>query len=117
MATASKCNTNELEDKLAVLALQFRQAESNSSHREAIAFQYGKVFDDLVKAAGCFVEPDFDSLLPDGYMPAQYEARKARTSLGVPASTSYKEKLQPFKRWVFRIVSLKAVRDMLVRDH
>jgi hypothetical protein len=117
MATASARNTNELEDKLAMLALQFRQAEPNSSRREAIAFQYGKVFDDLIKAAGCFVELDFDSLLPDGYMPSQYESRKARTSLGVSTGVSYKGKLQPFTRWVIRFVSLKAVRDMWVRDH
>jgi DNA-binding CsgD family transcriptional regulator len=79
MATATTSRTDELERRLANLAIEFRKAERGSAQREAIAFKYGRVFDDLVTTAGHFVEPNFDSLLPDGYMPTQYEARKTQS--------------------------------------
>ena len=110
MATAHLSRIDELEAKLAHLALEFRRAEPNSNEREAIAFRYGKVFDSLVNEVGHFVEPDFDSLLPDGYMPTQYEARKAQLS-------PKEAKTKPNKfQWILRIVRLNSWRERLVRD-
>ena len=107
MATAQYSKIEELEAKLARLASEFRCAEPNSSEREAIAFRYGRIFDNLLREAGRFVEPDFDSLLPDGYMPTQYEARTAQL-----AQKEVKAGPSRFQ-WVFRLVQLKSWRQML----
>lgn len=66
---------DQLECQLAKLALDFRQAKSGEVEQKAIAFDYGQTYERLANLAEGHVEPDFDSLLPQQWMPALYRLR------------------------------------------
>lgn len=71
-----------LEDALARLALQFR-ASSDPDLRRELAGQYEAIYEELCTMAQHAIEPEFDSLLPDGFMPQRYEERKAAQAMYV----------------------------------
>lgn len=66
---------DQLECRLAELAFEFRKAEAGGSEAKALAFDYGQTYEQLVNLAQDHVEPDFDSLLPEEWMPALYRLR------------------------------------------
>jgi hypothetical protein len=106
LATGFTSKADELEGSLADLARAFRRARDDEAVRNAIALQYGSVFDEFVASVGHFVELDCDSLLPDVYMPKQYMAHKREIAAkGTPKGL----------QWILRIVPLK-FRGMLNRS-
>lgn len=66
---------DQLECRLAELAFAFRKAQPDGQEQKALAFDYGQTYEQLSQLAQGHVEPDFDSLLPEPWMPALYRLR------------------------------------------